>query len=115
MLDYGFSLYERVNFADAGAYTYKMPVTGGAADYVTLTNSQPLTLTLPKQRGEPEVTVETHSRFEFAPVGAGVKLGTVTVTVGDKSVSSPLVSVARVPKAPSDEKSFFEKIKDFFT
>lgn len=92
MLDYGYSLYECVTLCDAGEFTYQYPVTGGTEGYVTLVNSEPLVLTLPKERRSETYLVNSHQRFEFAPVSEGDSLATLTVYASGKTAVSPLVS-----------------------
>jgi D-alanyl-D-alanine carboxypeptidase len=53
MLDYGFDAYERVTFFGVGEFTYPYSVCGGKETVVTLTNTEPLSLSLPK--GAPRV------------------------------------------------------------
>lgn len=98
MLDYGFSLYERVTVYRAGEFTCQYPVCGGKEEYVTLTNAKPLAMTLPRDRDSLKLTVISHQRFEFAPVKVGDSLATLTLSDGERSVSSPLVSAHGVER-----------------
>ena len=97
MLDYGFLTYERVTLCPAGAFSYQYPVTGGAEDYVTLVNTQPLILTMPRTREKESYAVSSHQRFEFAPIRRGDTMATLTVTVGKRSASSPLAAACELP------------------
>lgn len=96
MLDYGFSLYERVTLFDVGEFTYAYAVTGGRDEYVTLSNSQPITLTLPKGNSRIKSSVQSPQRFEFAPVKQGDLLATLTVSADGKTATSPLVAAHSV-------------------
>ena len=92
MLDYGYSLYERVTLFGVGEFTCSYPVTGGREQYVTLANSQPITLTLKKNRAKTECAVYSPQRFEFAPVTEGALIATLHVSVGDAVATSPLIA-----------------------
>lgn len=112
LLDYGYDNFCRRIFAAAGEYTCQLPVAGGAAEYVTLTNTEPLALTLPKRDLTAHCLVEATSPFLYAPVSKGDIRATLTVSCQDMSVSSPLAVTDAVPcPAP---KGFFEKIWDIF-
>ncbi len=90
MLDYGFESFCRVKFADVGQYRVTMPICGSIATQVTLTNTKPLALTLPKKHAEEKYTVLSSYRFIYAPVKENYTYATVTVSVGNSSVTSPL-------------------------
>ena len=99
MLDYGFSAYERVTFFDVGEFTYSFSVCGGNETAVTLTNSEPLTLSLPKgKKSAAKTVVNSYSRFEFAPVYTGDKLASVTLSCDGKSATSDLVAAYTVQR-----------------
>ena len=104
MLDYGFSLYERVTLFDVGEFTYTYAVTGGRDEYVTLANSQAITLTLPKGNLRAKSSVQSPQRFEFAPVRQGDILATLTVSASDKTASSPLVATHGVEARKNTKK-----------
>ena len=115
MLDFGFSNFECVTVAAAGAFSYDMPATGGDRDSVTLTNAEALKMTLPKERGDVKFRVDTLHRFEFAPVYRGTELGRVYCSYDDKfSAESALVCAADLEKAYG-KRSRFSKIFDIFT
>lgn len=98
MLDYGYSLYERVTLFYEGDFTYQYAVAGGKEQYVTLVNLSPITLTLPKNRPEATLEVSAYRHFEFAPVAADARLAELTVRVGDKSARSSLVAAYKIEK-----------------
>ena len=112
LLNYGYEKYCRHVFFDVGEYTYDMPLTGGTKDSVTLTNAQPLSLTLPKDRSEAALTVTSALRFAYAPVREGDVYATLTVCCQGKSVSAPLTAVENVNICK--EQKFSDKIFDFF-
>lgn len=90
LLDYGYDTYERITIAEAGALSLSAPVTGGVCDSVTLTNSEPLSLLVPKGTIPPPLLVERTCRFLFAPVAAGESCGYVSVRFGKQQDRSPL-------------------------
>lgn len=96
MLDYGYSLYERVTLFDVGEFTCQYAVSGGKEGYVTLSNSNPIILTLPKERQRAECAVLSNQHFELAPIEQGEILATLRVSATQKSASSPLIAAHSV-------------------
>lgn len=92
LLDFGFENYESHLLASVGSFTYALSVSGGDEDLVTLTNTEELRMTLPKQHKDLKCRVETYHRFELAPIMRGGNAGRVYYFYGeDMCVSSPLV------------------------
>ncbi len=114
MLDYGFANYESVLFAPAGSLALTMAVTGGVSDTVTVTNTEPLRLTLPKARGKESYTVTAVGHFLYAPVSVRASVGIVTLTCEGQSISSPLIAAEAVTSNTPEKKGFFRRIADFF-
>ena len=110
LLDYGFARYERVTFAAPGAFLFQLPVTGGREDSVTLTNTEPLSLILPKERGEPSYRVAGHARFLFAPVAKDMDGWTVTLSCEGQTVSSGLVTARQVEAASPEKEGFWSRL-----
>ncbi len=99
MLDYGFSHYESVTVAEAGQLRIPFPVVGGQSEEVLLTNTRPLTMTLPKERTrEPALSVYATGRFLYAPVMEGQPIGQVTASALGKESSSPLCTLTAVAR-----------------
>ena len=98
MLDHGFSLYRRVTLYEAGEFSCQYPVTGGVEGYVVLVNAKAITMTLPREELREEYIVTSHQRFEFAPIRAGDSLATLTVSLRDRSASSPLIATYGVER-----------------
>ena len=73
------------------------------------TNSEPLTMTLPKgfEIDQAALNSEFPHHFEFAPVEAGALLGRVTVSLEGRQISSPLVAAYGVPSAKRREHKRF--------
>ena len=114
LLDYGFDSYTRVTFANSGEYAVELPVVGGAEDFVTLTNSEPLSLVLPKNHADEEYLISSTSRFLYAPTEIGFSPASVTVICDGKSVTSPLEVSTRVLSSTPKKRGFFERVTSFF-
>ena len=113
MLDFGFSSYERVTLS-AGSFTYEMPVVGGTSESVTLTNAEPISMILPKVRGEISARVEAVSRFAYAPVHKGDSLATLTLTYEGTTASIELLASENVETNTPKKLGFWERIRRFF-
>ncbi len=74
MLDYGFSLYEKVELCPAGAFEAPLWVMGGFQEYVVVKNTEAVTISLPQDRGTIRCAVEL-PRFIYAPVKEGQAVG----------------------------------------
>ncbi len=74
MLDYGFSAYQNYVLAEEGSLTFHFPCTGGQKEYITATNKDALSLSLPKSGG-PITTVLEADPFLYAPVKRGDLVG----------------------------------------
>ena len=98
MLDLGFSLYERVTLFEIGEFRTQYAVAGGKDCYVTLTNTQPISITLPKTKEEAVCTVLASRRFEFAPIEKATILASLSVRVGKKYATSPLAAAYSVER-----------------
>ncbi len=115
LLDYGFASYEKLIFYPAEGFSYSLPLCDSRKDSILLTNTEPLTLTLPKGERRVDIRVEGTSRFLVAPAKKGEFFGTVTVTAGETSVSSPLIIAENADALTKPKRTFFERISDFFT
>ena len=107
MLDYGFSAYERVTLLSASELCYGYAVSGGESEQVIVTNSEPIILTLPRDRGQAKTLVCFPQRFEVAPINKGEELGYVTVSCNGLSASSPLVASESVERAKGSKFRLF--------
>ena len=81
MLDYGFTLYEHRQILQAGELSFTLPVVGGEANSVILSNAQELWLTVPKNSVGVEITL-CAPHFFFAPVEQDAPLATARISVG---------------------------------
>ena len=109
LLDHGFSSYARVTLYEKGEMRIPYALTGGSEQYVTATNSEPLTMTLPRgyEIDQSALSLEFPQHFEFAPVEAGALLGRATVSIEGRQISSPLVAAYGVPSANRREHKRF--------
>lgn len=114
MLDYGFGSYEKVTLVQAGEFRMPMPICGGEHASVTLTNSEPITLTLPRGDRAPSYTVESVSRFLFCSVKQGDSIGTLTVTCEGKTAVSPLIAERSVTSSTEQKRSPLHRLLHFF-
>ena len=112
LLNYGYENYCKRVFFDTGEYTYDMPLTGGTKDIVTITNTQPIALTVQKNTSKATLTVTSFGQFVFAPVKKGDELASLTVSCQGKEVTVPLVANDNVET--KKERRFLDKISDFF-
>ncbi len=112
MLDFGFASYERVTLLDASEFCYSMPVVGGVEDTVLLTNAEPITMILPKERKDASFSVRSDARFAYAAVLEGDVLAELFVECEGRSVSVPLVASKGV--SIPEEPSLWKKFVSFF-
>ncbi|MBX5466560.1 MAG: D-alanyl-D-alanine carboxypeptidase [Firmicutes bacterium] len=97
LLTWGFDHYQTVPVAKAGMAWGRVRVDRGAAEAVTAVAPHPVAVTVPK--GEAPMVQVRASLPErvTAPVAVGQRLGTLTVSVGDRVVREvPLVAQAAV-------------------
>ena len=115
MLDFGFDNFESLKIADAGAFSYSLAAVGGKRETVTLTNAEELRITVPKDRGELDVSVESFHRFEFAPIFKGAELGRVRFSYDLRFYTeAPLVAAEDLTRA-SRGRGFFYKLFHLFS
>ena len=86
MLDYGFSLYEKVTLLKAGELSLPLDLIGSLQSTVLCTNSSDIYAILPKGTPLPEFTVEM-KRFEYAPVDKGECVGRIVYKYKGKIIA----------------------------
>ena len=89
LLDYGFSLFESRTLCEKDDFRYIQPVIGGAEEYVLLSISDDVKVTVPKACGDVEQTIEL-PRFSYATIKKGDVIGYLVYTADG-------VEIARVP------------------
>lgn len=113
MLDHGFSHYSSQLLCAQGEMADILPVVGGKTDHVTAICDREVRLTLPRAAlNNLERRIEL-SRFEYAPVSEGERIGTVIFTLnGEEVARAPLIAGYSSEKL-SYKKSLWERIISF--
>lgn len=114
ILDFGFENFERRIFYTASAFSYALPLCDSQRDSVSLTNTEPLSLTVRKGSEIDDLTVEAPFRFAVGSVRRGNFFGQVTVCADGQSVSSPLAFAESTTGNTRRRIGFFERIYTFF-
>ena len=114
LLDFGFENFERKIFYAAGAFSYALPLSDSNKESVSLTNIEPLTLTVRKGAQISSVTVEAPFRFMVGKTYRGRLFGRVTVCADGESVSSALAFSENTESNTKRQIGFFERIYTFF-
>jgi serine-type D-Ala-D-Ala carboxypeptidase (penicillin-binding protein 5/6) len=101
LLNYGYTFFESIRVKTAGTTVLKPRVYKSAAEFAAVGVSADTYALVPRgQSGTVETTARLDHEPLIAPLAAGEKLGTLTVTDGNGTVlaSAPLVSLAAVPQ-----------------
>lgn len=114
LLDWGFSKYTSVKFAEPGQFECQLPIAGGTCETVQATNADSFSLPIKDfDASKISSSVETNGLI-FAPVKAGDIIGKVVFTYGDEYAGEiPLIAQKDV-KAPMKKTNVWDKIKLFF-
>jgi len=114
MLDAGFASYERF-FVPPASFSHPQSVVGGKEGYTILINSEPISLTVPRDmRKNFTLTAEPYARFAFAPLEKGDTAGCVSLYLnGEKLARAELVYASDV-ETKHEKKGFFEWLKNLF-
>ena len=114
LLDFGFENFERKIFYAAGAFSYALPLCDSNKESVSLTNTEPLTLTVKQGAEISSVTVEAPFRFMVGKTYRGRLFGRVTVCADGQSVTSALSFAENTEGRTKRQIGFFERIYTFF-
>lgn len=119
MLDYGFSLYESVSLCDAASYRAPLWVQSGTQEYVMVENTDSLSITRRRGRGEIICRVEL-PRFVFATVRVGEPVGRLSYweqhSDGSlREVGSVPLYAANTVEAVRYKITLWERIKSLFS
>lgn len=114
ILDFGFENFERRIFYSAGAFSYRLPLCDGEGDSISLTNTEPLCLTVKKGAEITDVTVEAPFRFAIGSVKKGRFFGQVTIYADEYVAISPLAFAEGSRGNTKPKVGFFERIYTFF-
>ena len=113
LLDFGFENFRRAVIADVGEYKVEYSITGADKDTLTLVNTKPLVLTLPRASTEIQYTVSSTCRFAFAPIKRGDTLAIISVSAYGQVANSPLIAAETITQS-SETDSFWHKFLKFF-
>ena len=112
MLDAGFAALAALSLAGTGELVFSLPVVGGVADAVAISNPAAATIILPAAHGEITRVIEL-PRFLYAGVPEGKSVGrAVWYADGKEIAQTPLVTTAPVekPKRQNWFLSFWKKL-----
>ncbi len=98
LLDYGFSMLERVTLAEAGTLSYALPVIGGTSPYIFVNNASSVHAVLPRGHGEIQSEVQLKN-FYYAPLSKSQPLGKVIWSCDGKKIAEcELTASFDIPK-----------------
>lgn len=113
LLDFGFSLYERVELAKAGELAYNVHVCGGDRASVTVMNTEPCFAVLPKSHGKLTVVTEL-PRFLYGGVKKGAPIGTARYYMNGAEIASVVLYAASDASVKPKEKSILQRLLAFW-
>ncbi|MGB0212503.1 D-alanyl-D-alanine carboxypeptidase family protein [Algiphilus sp.] len=99
LLNYGYRFFDTVTLFGAGEEVQKRPIYGGAQPEVAIGVAEALSVTVPRDAADAiKLDAEIRSPLR-APIAAGERLGTLTVTLDDETLLvEPLVATGDVPE-----------------
>jgi len=111
MLDYGFRFFETYRLYQAREPLNTERVWQGTQDKLPLGLSVPLYITVPKGQYEQlNATLRINQKYITAPVKAGEKVGTLTISLGHEVVSKqPIIALSSIEVG-----SPWKKLVDYF-
>jgi len=107
----GLSSYERVPLAEIGQYTCSVAALGAEDGELTLSNTDALSLILPKGSAVDATVLAPH--YVFTDVSEGDEIGKVVFSCGGKEIASLPLTAAETVTAPQKE-GFIRKIINLF-
>ena len=113
MYDYGFGFLESVSFEDFDI-TIPIDVVGGCENIVNAVAENSSRAVLPKNEKEKVERTVKLVPFIYAPVTAGDTVGSVTYMYNDEIIAVNYLVADKSCEYMEVEKSFFERIADFF-
>ena len=114
MLDFGFERYEKVPLAEKGGLVIPLSIVGGNTESVLVTNLEPASAMLKKDRGEITYRIEA-PQILYAPLTQGTEVGRVTwLCDGEEIASSPLVTINTVEYKKAERQGFFAWLASLF-
>ncbi len=114
LLDYGFSLFESRTLCEKDDFRYIQPVIGGVEEYVVLSISDDVKVTVPKDCGDVKQTIEL-PRFTYAGVKKGDVIGYLVYTADGKELARvPIFAEYSVDRIVY-KKTLWERITGLFS
>ncbi|MBR5187014.1 MAG: D-alanyl-D-alanine carboxypeptidase [Clostridia bacterium] len=112
LLDYGFSLYADSVIADAGEFSYAVPVCGAEKSSVCVKNQESLSAVLPTGHGEIMVVTEL-PRFLYAGIEKGEAIGKNVFYADGVKIGEVLLYAQDSAPIHRKEKNFWKIIFSF--
>ena len=114
LLDHGFSLFESRILCRKNDFRYVQPVVGGLEEYVMLEIPDDVKVTIPRDLGDIEETIEL-PRFSYAGVKKGDVIGHIVYTVNNEEIARvPIVASYTVDRIRY-KKGLWDRIISFLT
>ena len=113
MLDMGFDCYESVTLCDDGEFRHLQHVISGDRDCCVLTNTEEVSVTLPRGYGEIETRIELF-RFSYAPIIKGDVMGYLVYLLDGEEIARVQICATHSVERIEYKKSIWETIVDFF-
>ncbi len=114
LLDYGFSLFESRTLCEKDDFRYIQPVIGGAEEYVLLSISDDVKVTVPKVCGDVEQTIEL-PRFSYATIKKGDVIGYLVYTADGLEIARVPIFAQYSVERIVYKKTLWEKITGLFS
>ena len=111
MLDYGFSMIEKVPLTGENGVSGTVPVTGGLSENVGYHSEGAVSADLVKGAHDLRTVIEL-PHFLYAPVRAGDRIGRAVFYDGDTEIAACDLFADSDVEMKITKKTFFEKIKD---
>ena len=114
MLDYGFESYEAVRLSEITATEYKIPVTAGKSDWVTVGTSAK-GCTVPQKIGAVALRAEVDVPSSLsAPLNVGDTVGKITVYDGEKAIAAFDLTASEAVEEEKHNVNIYDFLKNLF-
>ena len=114
LLNFGFESFERRLYYAVGEFSYALPLSDSHKNSVSLTNTEPIYLTVRRSSDTENIKVEVPFRFAIGEVRRGGFFGQVTISADGQSAVSPLAFAESTKGLTKRKTGFFERIYTFF-
>lgn len=111
LLDSGFASIESVLLCEAGACRMRLPIVGGTAEEITVSNSSALRVLLPSGHGAITSSVEM-PHFRYAPVQAGETVGQAVFRCDGAVVGTVALTAEETVAQKPHRRNFFQWLWD---